>query len=362
LHRLLQFPAISIPTGIAGHVAQHITLSGDGGACPPPGHPNQSCEQIMLTKDGGLSYEITKQIPKGTSGNFNGYGDLGSWVPPKKGAVATKGEFKAIVGCNDCSNPGGSLTEPTFLQTWMDDGTTLKLTKNQTITYKQTPAALTGHCAYGKGGPCAMSTPDQSIVRMKNGELLMAMYGHAADGHKNGSLYTTVFYSSADDGLTWTYASRVDVTDAMVASPKGAGEGPCEPTMATLADGRTLAAFRLEGGHPVWLSYTSDNGKTWSEPTPAKGTQVGLSPASACICCAFHRWHCPSIEPFAPSHSLCLRMELRNLQAPGSPGSAATPYAVWPQLLVLSNGALVLASGRPGIGFWVSPHADGAWN
>jgi hypothetical protein len=27
---------------------------------------------------------------------------------------------------------------------------------------------------------------------------------------------------------------------------------------------------------------------------------------------------------------------------------------------MLSNGALVLASGRPGIGFWVSPKADGA--
>lgn len=29
-------------------------------------------------------------------------------------------------------------------------------------------------------------------------------------------------------------------------------------------------------------------------------------------------------------------------------------------MLLLSNGALVLASGRPGIGFWVSPEADGA--
>merc|ERR1719498_1319288 len=46
-------------------------------------------------------------------------------------------------------------------------------------------------------------------------------------------------------------------------------------------------------------------------------------------------------------------------QAKGSPGAVSTVYAVWPQLLSLSNGALVLASGRPGIGFWVSPNADG---
>jgi hypothetical protein len=59
-------------------------------------------------------------------------------------------------------------------------------------------------------------------------------------------------------------------------------------------------------------------GETWSDPKPAKGTQ-----------------------------------------APGSPGKVSTVFAVWPQLLLLSNGALVLASGRPGIGFWVSPKADG---
>ena len=56
------------------------------------------------------------------------------------------------------------------------------------------------------------------------------------------------------------------------------------------------------------------------------------------------------------SHSLPAAGE----QASGSPGSVSKVYAVWPQLLLLSNGALVLASGRPGIGFWVSPDADGA--
>ena len=286
------FPSISIPTGIKGHVAQHITLSGDGGTCPPKPPLSQFCEQVMLTVDGGSTYSVTKKINAGTSGNFNGYGDLGAWVPAKKGAAPTPGEFQAVTGCNDCSEPGrgGSLKEPIFLHTWMDDGSTLKLTKNVSVTFKSTPEAFTGHCAYGKGTPCGFSTPDQSIIRTPNGDLLLAVYGHAADGYvsnhkqsssqllvgarpslteclrlqKNGSLYTTAFYSSADDGLTWEYTSRVDVTDAMVASKGGAGEGPCEPTMVTLADGRVLAAFRLEGGHPVWLSYSSDNGKTWT--------------------------------------------------------------------------------------------------
>ena len=74
------FPSLSVPTGIKDHVAQHVTLSGDGGFCPPPGHA-QSCDQIMLTKDGGRSYELVEKLTKPaysptayvpTSGNFNG--------------------------------------------------------------------------------------------------------------------------------------------------------------------------------------------------------------------------------------------------------------------------------------------------
>ena len=255
------FPGISIPTGIPGHVAQHITLSGDGGGgCEHEGQRDQACEQIMLTTDGGRSYTVTKKIRLGTSvrhderpasstrvpshdgsipwipialrtrhttppahsphtclahplrpsasltrlahplqGNFDGYGDLGTRVPPHTDTAAPPpGEFKAIVGCNDCfAHPGGSLSQPAFLQTWLDNGTSLLQTQNQSITYTNTPAALT---APGFG----FSAPDQSIVRTPSGDLLMALYGHAKDGYKNGTKYTTVFYTSSDDGLMWS--------------------------------------------------------------------------------------------------------------------------------------------------------------
>ena len=49
----------------------------------------------------------------------------------------------------------------------------------------------------------------------------------------------------------------------------------------------------------------------------------------------------------------------------GSSSSASEPppsnalhrvtASVWPQLNLLSNGVLMLASGRPGIGFWLAP-------
>lgn len=216
------FPALSIATGVPGHVAQHITLSGDGGLCPLPGQAG-ACDQIMLTKDGGHSYELVKKVTKPsyspaayvpTSGNFNGYGDLGTLVPPKRGHKAPLGEFRTIVGCNDCL--GGSMRYPTYVQTWVDDNKgAMKLASNVTVTYTGTPAAFLADigCPGSYAPPpapphgnqkCGLRTPSQTIIRMSNGELLMPFYGHAADGaklcgHGQKSLcLTTAFYTSAD--------------------------------------------------------------------------------------------------------------------------------------------------------------------
>ena len=89
--------------------------------------------------------------------------------------------------------------------------------------------------------------------------------------------------------------------------------------MATLADGCMLTALQLGGGIPLWMAHSKDNGRTWTEPAPAMGKLAA-----------------------APS------------------GTSIPVYGVWPQLLQLSNGALVLGWGRPGIGFWLSPEVGGA--
>jgi Neuraminidase (sialidase) len=47
--------------------------------------------------------------------------------------------------------------------------------------------------------------------------------------------------------------------------------------MATLADGRVLAAFRLSGGIALWQAYSSDNGRTWSAPKAMAGMAQGES-------------------------------------------------------------------------------------
>ena len=165
------FPSISIATGIHGHVAQHVTLSGDGGSARG--------EQIMLTQDGGASYTVVKKIASGTSGCFNGYGDLGTWVPGRNASSSPAGTFRTIVGCNDCA--GGSVGRPAFLQTWLDTGGSLKLVANESVRYTGTPPAFNGNRTCGKR-PCGLYGPAQSIIRTTNGKLLASFYGYGEDG------------------------------------------------------------------------------------------------------------------------------------------------------------------------------------
>ena len=318
------FPSISIATGIPGHVAQHVTLSGDdgtSGGCPAAGHPGQSCEQVMLTQDGGHTYTVVKRVANGTSGTFNGYGDLGTHVP---GGNLPAGTFRAIVACNECpAGTGGSVGRPAFLQTWVELGTvattaaatatttatggTLRLANNQTVAFVGTPAAFSGsatcavHGSYGQS--CGLNGPSPTILRLRDGSLLAAFYGLAADAPTTCSAArcrTIALYHSTD-ALRWTYLSRIDQTPAMGTD----GIGPSESSMAELEGGRVLLVFRQGVGTPLHQTYSHDGGRTWLPPAPT------------------------------------------------------TAWAVWPQLLRLSNGALVLTAGRPGIGLWVSPGADG---
>jgi hypothetical protein len=116
------------------HVAQHVTLVED---CDGPQGVNCSsagCQQIYLSRDGGRTYTVEMNVSGGTSGNFNGYGGLGTAVP-LEGLPPTY--FATIVGCNNCKGPGMFLSGPTYLQTWADDSATgLRVVKNETCSFR----------------------------------------------------------------------------------------------------------------------------------------------------------------------------------------------------------------------------------
>ena len=78
-------------------------------------------------------------------------------------------------------------------------------------------------------------------------------------------------------------------------------EGPCEPSLVVLPDGKTLlSVFRLQSNKNLWMSISSNAGATFQT---AQETNA---------------------------------------------------WAVFPQARTLGNGALALTAGRPGIGLWVT--------
>ena len=127
-------------------------------------------------------------------------------------------------------------------------------------------------------------------VRAADGSLLLSAYGHAADGAKlcggGTELCSTVaFYRSADDGLTWTYTSRIDGLAAMVAHDKRgqhsdpSATGPAQASLALLGNGSLITAFRISAGSPGVFANESQIGPFF--PGGNQGMNVRAPPPPA---------------------------------------------------------------------------------
>ena len=120
---------------------------------------------------------------------------------------------------------------------------------------------------------------------------------------ENGEVCTSSvsFYRSADHGKSWQIRGKIPYSYDPVADPRGDKRtvfGFTEPAFEILPDGTFLCVLRTSDEHgisPMYLSRSSDQGATWSQP------------------------------------------------------EAFTPNGVLPRLLQLDNGTLVLSSGRPGV-------------
>lgn len=144
---------------------------------------------------------------------------------------------------------------------------------------------------------------DHAVLRLKDGRLMAAMYGNydedrtpAEDFPASFKLmkYRTIVVFSSDKGKTWGDPITV------AAAPKNASEtGFCEAGMARTLNGDILCVMRSDGKAdqkttPCYLSRSSDEGRTWSEP------------------------------------------------------QAILDRGVWPNLCVMKNGTIVCTTGRPG--------------
>lgn len=112
----------------------------------------------------------------------------------------------------------------------------------------------------------------RTVLEMPDGKWLATMYGNfetdtlapqGTDAEEECQFMMRTFIVTSDDnGKTWDYLSTVAIPQ------KGdpVGEGFVEPALTLLNDGRLLCVMR--GGHhfPLYSSWSSDNGKTWTAP------------------------------------------------------------------------------------------------
>jgi hypothetical protein len=130
------------------------------------------------------------------------------------------------------------------------------------------------------------------------GDKLLATADLLKDGD---NLWSVILLESVDGGYTWRYFSTIAGPDFSHASEDGY-EGPNEINMIRLADGDLMAVFRVGSGRKWNLqrAYSHDQGHTWTKPD--------VLPA----------------------------------------------WSVSPELKLIQNGTIVLATGRPGIHLWFS--------
>ena len=133
------------------------------------------------------------------------------------------------------------------------------------------------------------------VVPLKEGGYLATLYGY----FKGAARYNLVAAESRD-GLQWKIRSLIADENCKL---KGS-EGPCESATCRLKDGRLMCIFRLASAVPYGQCFSSDDGKTWTEPQ-----------------------------------------------------AMANAFSVQPSLAVMKDGMLILSGGRPGIFLWFN--ADG---
>lgn len=283
-HFWMPTPLARLSTAPSAPLLAHVDLCGDGGTCPPPGHPQPN--SAYFSEPGGAAAD-------------------GAWA-----AEATHLAANALIRLNATATRGlGGIKLDT------STNTTATVTHNDWVADSKGRITSTqlGH-AHVTGLPPMLqiaylqSTPSAILRTSDGGEVALAQfYGYASSapglaGCTAGvrMCYSVFTLASTDKGASWQFRSAIHWDSKRMPAKS---EGPCEPTLIALPDGRTLLSiFRLGEHQNLWQATSADQGRTWSA------------------------------------------------------ASETNAWSVFPQAKVLPSGALVLTAGRPGIGLWL---ADG---
>ncbi|MBR6426465.1 MAG: exo-alpha-sialidase [Clostridia bacterium] len=122
-------------------------------------------------------------------------------------------------------------------------------------------------------------------VTTSDGVMHFAMYsnGFNCDTGKveNGWHYNLYIFRSEDGGHFWEYESQILTTREYTKNQTI--EGFCEPSMSVMPDGSVVMLIRTDAGTPSYLSRSTDNCRTWSDPVVFD--KVGVLPQILTLDC-----------------------------------------------------------------------------
>ena len=125
-----------------------------------------------------------------------------------------------------------------------------------------------------------------NIENLPGGDLIAAMWGlfeGDAVGSNHGSRVIAVI--SNDDGRTWRYQGTItSCPDDPDPQLPGMFPGFTESNIAYLLNGQLLCIMRSQGSHlpseyrPLYVSWSNDLGKTWTNPKPTQPHLMNILP------------------------------------------------------------------------------------
>ena len=164
------------------------------------------------------------------------------------------------------------------------------------------------------------------------------------DAHSRAKTHHT-----ADCIVHWNCAGEIASKQSLNAAGFKSEEGPNENDVVLLKDGRTvLCIFRRDGGdgklhhdHVPYVFATTTIGRE------GNGSKGGGGEGASDTVAQF------SLQPPPPSPPLSWKLT----------NAPSTMLSARPRALVLENGALIVAGGRPALNMWVSATGDveGPW-
>jgi len=171
------------------------------------------------------------------------------------------------------SSPGETKVFEATLTVISDHASVITHRRGIRVTFPE--AVASARIESSRGGKIS-EMPDMvfagSILPSHDGGLLASMYGN----FQGDKIYRTILMKSGDKGKTWSYLSTI--AQATERWPGMGDEGPCEPGLVRLADGRLFCIMRTGSDGLMYQTWSTDDGKTWEKPTSsgAKGVAPQL--------------------------------------------------------------------------------------